>query len=98
MPARQLAITGSQTYAKAYVQSLRHAASGQITMKELCSFRWQFRCSAVDMSVLVWVCHPSTHLLPALQHDSTHASAGSSSAPAHSLLSMTHTGTRRARR
>lgn len=43
VPARQLAVTGSQTYAKAYVQSLRHAANEHITMKELCSFRWQFR-------------------------------------------------------
>jgi hypothetical protein len=43
VPARQLAVAGSLTYAQAYVQSLRHAAAQHITMPELCGFRWLFR-------------------------------------------------------
>ena len=44
VPALQLALTGSQTYAQAYAQSLRDAQRPSITAKELCNFAWQFRC------------------------------------------------------
>ena len=51
VPARQLVLAGSLTYAQAYVQSLRHAAAQHITIPELCGFRWLFRCGSSSSSV-----------------------------------------------
>ena len=57
VPARQLVLAGSMTYAQAYVQSLRHAASQHITIPELCGFRWLFRCgSRVSTELLCSEC------------------------------------------
>ncbi len=43
VPAKQLVMSGSQTYAQAFAQSLRDAERLRISAKDLCAFQWQFR-------------------------------------------------------
>lgn len=43
VPAKQLVMSGSQTYAQAFAQSLRDAERLRISANDLCAFQWQFR-------------------------------------------------------